>query len=67
MHDNMLHAMQSLYNSVSSYVRINTGSLTAEWFEIISGLRQGCSLSPLLFNLFINVFKQIKTVDKGID
>jgi hypothetical protein len=43
----MLKAVKSLYKSVSACVRIN-GHLT-EWFEVRSGLRQGCSLSPILF------------------
>jgi hypothetical protein len=41
----MLKAVKSLYKSVSAYVRIN--GLLTEWFEVISGLRHGCSLSPI--------------------
>ena len=48
----MLNAIKSLYTAVSSCVRIN--SFYTEWFEVTSGLRQVCSLSPLLFNIFIN-------------
>ena len=45
-------AIKSLYVSVRSCVRIN--SLKTDWFDVHCGLRQGCVLSPLLFNLFIN-------------
>ena len=59
-------AIKALYNSVTSCVRIN-GSLT-EWFEVNTGLRQGCSLSPVLFNLFINdLATKIKALDLGVD
>jgi len=48
----MLSAVKSLYSSVMSCVRVN--SFKTEWFDVKCGLRQGCILSPLLFNLFIN-------------
>ena len=61
----MLTALKSLYHSVSSCVRIN--QCFTDWFGVSSGLRQGCSISPILFNLFINdlAFK-IKALGKGI-
>jgi hypothetical protein len=50
---------------VSSCVRIN-GHYT-DWFENTCGLRQGCSLSPLLFNLFLNdLVTKIKATGKGV-
>ena len=61
----MLRAVQSRYNSVSSCVRIN--GYTTDWFEVNVGLRQGCPLSPLLFNCFINdLALKIKAVAKGV-
>jgi hypothetical protein len=61
----MLDAIKSLYASVSSCVRIN--SHYTDWFAVTTGLRQGCSLSPLLFNLFLNDLSvQIKAVGKGV-
>ncbi len=61
----ILNAVKSLYSNVSSSVRLN-GRLT-DWFDVTSGLRQGCSLSPLLFNLFINdLALQVSALGKGI-
>ena len=32
--------------------RVRTGLGTTDWFQIGKGVRQGCILSPCLFNLF---------------
>lgn len=48
----MLRALKSLYSTVFASVRVNCFS--TDWFDVKSGLRQGCILSPLLFNLYIN-------------
>ncbi|XP_053402804.1 uncharacterized protein LOC128558049 [Mercenaria mercenaria] len=61
----MLSAIKSLYSTVSASIRVNCFS--TEWFDVKSGLRQGCILSPLLFNLYINdlaVF--LKSLDIGV-
>jgi len=47
---NLMKAIKSLYASVSSCVRVNSH----QSFEVNCGLRQGCILSPVLFNLHIN-------------
>lgn len=44
--------IQSLYQGTSAAVRCE-GGLT-DWFEVRTGLRQGCMLSPALFNIFID-------------
>ena len=62
----LFSAIRSLYNSVISCVRIN--GLKTGWFDVNIGLRQGCNLSPILFNLFINDFAvSVKALGKGID
>ena len=61
----MLSAVRALYNSVSSCVRLN--NYHTDWFDVRSGLRQGCSLSTLLFNLFIiDLALKIKSFNIGV-
>ena len=45
--------MRSLYNNVTGSVKLHNGGTSNE-FDISIGLRQGCNLSPYLFNLYIN-------------
>ena len=47
-----MHSLQSLYQDVKCCVRLN--SLKTDWFEVSCGLKQGCLLSPLLFNMYVN-------------
>jgi hypothetical protein len=48
----ILNALQGIYNNVKCCVKVN--GITTDWFNVSTGLRQGCLLSPLLFNLYIN-------------
>ena len=61
----LLGAVTSLHTSVSSCVRVN--NLMTDWFDVSCGLRQGCCLSALPFNLFINdLALRIKALGKGV-
>ena len=61
----MLSAVKSLYSNITACVRIN--SMCTDWFTVSTGLRQGCPLSPILFNLFIDdLAVQLQAVGKGI-
>ena len=42
--------MRNLYAGEEAIVR--TGHGTTDWFQIGNGVRQGCILSPCLFNLY---------------
>ena len=46
----LLKAVQSLYVASRACVRI--GNEVSEWFSLNVGVRQGCAISPRLFNLY---------------
>lgn len=48
-----LRVLREMYDGVESRVLLN-GQLHTPWVSVPLGLRQGCVLSPLLFNLYIN-------------
>ena len=48
---NLIAVIKSLYEEANSAVLYN-GS-TGDWFRTSVGVRQGCLLSPTLFNIFL--------------
>ena len=48
---NLVCAIEHLYDNAFSAVHMN-GS-TGEWFRTTVDVRQGCLLSPILFNIFL--------------
>jgi len=57
--------LKNIYQKVESSVLLG-GNRTA-WFDIQVGLRQGCILSPLLFDIFINDLRNIvDNLKKGV-
>ena len=62
----MMTALHGIYSNVQCCVRIN--SVTTQYFNVSSGLKQGCLISPILFNLFINdLILELKESGCGID
>jgi len=58
--------LKALYESTKSCVEVN-GNKT-EWFDTVLGVRQGDSLSPSLFSIFINdMAKDVKDMNMGVD
>ena len=48
--DHLICLLRNLYAGQEATVR--TGHETTDWFHIGKGVRQGCTLSPCLFNLY---------------
>ena len=54
--DHLTCLLRNLYTGQEATVR--TGHGTADWFQIGKGVRQGCILSPCLFNLYAQYITQ---------
>ena len=50
--DHLTGLLRNLYAGQEAIVR--TGHGTTDWFQIGKGVRQGCILSPCLFNLYVD-------------
>ena len=65
-----LNIIKAIYNKPTANIILNGEKLKA--FPLKSGKRQGCSLSPLLFNIILEVLatamrqeKEIKVIQTG--
>ena len=54
--DHLTCLLRNLYAGQEATVR--TGHGTTDWFQIGNGVRQGCILSPCLFNLYAEYIKR---------
>ena len=55
--------MRNLYAGQEATVR--TGHGTTDWFQIGKGVRQGCVLSPCLFNLYAEYIMRNARLDEA--
>ena len=49
--NNLIRVIKNLYDKATSAVLFNSN--IGDWFRTTVGVRQGCLLSPLLFNIFL--------------
>ena len=61
--DHLTCLLRNLYAGEEATVR--TGHGTTDWFQIGKGVRQGCILSPCLFNLYAEYITQNARMDKA--
>ena len=63
----IINLLQALYSNSLSAVRVN-GDVT-EWFRTTVGVRQGCEISPQLFNILLELVILYAThnVDIGVN
>ena len=62
----MFKTLISVYKDFKFCERLN--GIETEWFPVDCGLKQGCSLSPILFNFFINdLVTRLSAMGLGID
>ena len=59
----MTFLLRNLYAGQEATVR--TGHGTREWFQIRKGVRQGCILSPCLFNFYAEYIMQSAVLDEA--
>ena len=60
--DHLTCLMRNLYADQEATVR--TGYGTTDWFQIGKGVRQGCILSPCLFNLYTEYIMKNARLDE---
>ena len=63
MPDHLTFLLRNLYAGQQATVRI--GHRTTDWFQIGKGVRQGCILSPCLFNLYAEHIMQNSGLDEA--
>ena len=57
--DGLVRAVQTMYMECDA--RVKVGEKHSEWFTVDQDTRQGCSLSPWLFNVFVDtIVKEAK-------
>ena len=61
--DHLTCLLRNLYAGQEATVR--TGHGTTDWFQIGKGVRQGCILSPCLFNLYAEYIIQNARLDEA--
>ena len=61
--DHLTYPLKNLYAGQEATVK--TGHGTTDWFQIGKGVRQGCILSPCLFNLYAEYIMRNAGLDEA--
>ena len=61
--DHLTRLLRNLYAGQEATVR--TGHGTTDWFKIGKGVRQGCTLSPCLFNVYAEYIMRNAGLDEA--
>ena len=61
--DHLTCLLRNLYTGQEATVR--TGHGTTDWFQIGKGVRQGCTLSPCLFNFYAEYIMRNARLDEA--
>ena len=61
--DHLTYLLRNLY--AGEEVTVRTGHGTTDWFQIEKGVRQGCILSPCLFNTYTEYIMQNARLDEA--
>ena len=62
----IIRLLESMYQNTASSVRVGSQGELSSWFETLVGVLQGCVLSPLLFNVMLEIVMALSLEDKDI-
>ena len=58
----MLAIIRGFHDGVKARVKMDDGKFS-DWFDVEHGLRQGCNLTPLLFNVFFAAILRVSVAE----